>query len=196
MVEPLTLAPRSRADIAPIASRDQWPSVFLWRLFAIVSLWKSSAVSIHHLASNESIDCNILSGAAQSSVKSSDGVTEFSSSRRHRCRLRSSSQDVVLRARSARAEGFGGVGVLWQGCSQPSLHTAAVCRGKIPDRKTQSILDDRNNYLFTSSTHLSDLVFFVRFCLLPGKSESWTSWMNKTKRLIDSQLFVSGLISR
>lgn len=75
MVEPLTLALTSRTDISPIASHDQWPSVFLWGFCYCLPL--KCLCTLHSLASNESSDCNIFSGATQSSVKSSDCVTNF-----------------------------------------------------------------------------------------------------------------------
>lgn len=77
VVEPLTLALRSSADIFPsITSHDQRPAVFLWGLFCYCFPSKCLC-AFHSLASNESSDCNIFSGATQSSVKSSDCVTNF-----------------------------------------------------------------------------------------------------------------------
>lgn len=75
MVEPLTLALTSRTDISPITSHDQWPAVFLCALCYCFPLKR--LCTLHSLASNESNDCNIFSGATQSSVKSSDCVTNF-----------------------------------------------------------------------------------------------------------------------
>lgn len=75
MVEPLTLALTSRTDISPITSHDQWPAVFLWGFCYCFPL--KCLCTLHSLASNESSDCNIFSGATQSSVKSSYCVTNF-----------------------------------------------------------------------------------------------------------------------
>lgn len=75
MVEPLTLALTSRTDNSPITSHDQWPAVFLWGFSYCFPL--KCLCTLHSLASNESSDCNIFSGATQSSVKSSDCVTNF-----------------------------------------------------------------------------------------------------------------------
>lgn len=74
-VEPLTLALTSRTDISPITSHDQRPAVFR-RGFCYCFPLKRLC-TLHSLASNESSDCNIFSGATQSSVKSSDCVTNF-----------------------------------------------------------------------------------------------------------------------
>lgn len=74
-MEPLTLALTSRTDMSPIASHDQWPTVFLWGFCYCLPL--KCLCTLHSLASNESSDCNIFSGATQSSVKSSDCVTNF-----------------------------------------------------------------------------------------------------------------------
>lgn len=62
-------------DISPITSHDQWPAVFLWGFCYCFPL--KHPCTLHSLASNESSDCNIFSGATQSSVKSSDCVTNF-----------------------------------------------------------------------------------------------------------------------
>lgn len=75
VVEPLTLALTSRTDISPITSHDQWPAVFLLGFCYCFPL--KCPCALHRLASNESSDCNIFSGATQSSVKSSDCVTNF-----------------------------------------------------------------------------------------------------------------------
>lgn len=89
---------------------------------------------LNTLASDESSNCNIFSGATQSSVKSSNCVTNFPVS--SCCRLRSSAQDVVLQAHTEQAEGIGG----WESCggARPGSALSLVCEGKIPDTLTES----------------------------------------------------------
>ena len=103
--------------------------------------------TIHSLASNESSDCNIFSGAAVVSEKFRL-CNQFSSSRRHRCRLRSSPQDVVLRAHTVRAEGIGG----WESCGGALTSPASnvVCKGKDTRQQGERFSHDKNNHLFTS----------------------------------------------
>lgn len=73
VMEPFTLAVTSRTDISLITSHDhQQPAVNLWYRFFLQNL-----CTLRSIVSNESSDCNIFSGAAPSSVKSSDCVTIF-----------------------------------------------------------------------------------------------------------------------
>lgn len=101
--------------------------------FLLLFLFEMSLHSLH-LACNESSDCNIFSGAMVVSEKFKL-CNQFSSSRRHCCRLRSSRQDVVLWAPTLQAQGIGG----WESCGQSFCipTSSVVCWGKIPDREAE-----------------------------------------------------------
>lgn len=91
--------------------------------------------SLHSLASNESSDCNIFSGATQSSVKSSYCVTNFPVQGGIAVDCVPLLQDVVLWAHIVQAEGIGG----WESCggALTSPTSNVVCKGKIPDSKAK-----------------------------------------------------------
>lgn len=85
---------------------------------------------LQSLASHESSDCNTFIGATQSSVKSSDCVTDFPFQGGIAVDC-APPQDVVLWAHTVHAEGVGG----WESCggALTSSTSNVVCRGKIPD---------------------------------------------------------------
>lgn len=64
----------SRTAITPITSHDQCPAALAMAFVQLVLFEMSLLFS---LALNESTDCNISTGATQSSVKSSHCVTDF-----------------------------------------------------------------------------------------------------------------------
>lgn len=122
-----------------------WPSAAPLFISGVVFFVEASSPIF---VSNESTDCNTFSGAAPSSVKSSDCVTLFSSWRRRRRRSRSSRQDVVLWARTSTSRGNLRVGVVAVGRPQTQLRTWFL-KGDTR-RRGRSRSHDRNRYLFTS----------------------------------------------
>ena len=118
--------------------------------------------SLHGLASNESSDCNIFSGATQSSVKSSDCVTNFPVQG-------GIAVDCVPSAPGCGSLGFvqnkqrelegGSPAVAFS--TSPNLESG-FSRERYQTARLTLFSHDKNNYLFTSSlaSNLSGNVFF------------------------------------